>query len=89
MLTILYDVDTEGSGPKLIVVESWIVAGSDPETIAKIPLSPQTDGFAMATTRILQVEEGEIDVATLTDAEPLLLKLLTRVVYVTPPSVDN
>ena len=89
MLTVLYEVDVLGSEPKLIVVESWIVGGSDPETIVNTPLSPQIDGSETATTRILQFVEGEIELGTLTVAEPLLLVLPRRVVYVSPPSADS
>jgi hypothetical protein len=79
----------EGSVPKLTVEASWIVGGSKPETIEKIALSPQTVGFAAASTRILQFLEVSVAVGTNTNAEPLLLALFRRVVNVPPPLVDK
>ena len=77
------------SEPKDMFPESWIVDGSDPETIVKVPLSPPTDALTTDSTRNLQLVDAEVDAGIVTDAEPVLGALLRIVVYVLPPFVDK
>jgi hypothetical protein len=51
--------------------ESWIVDGSDPETIVKVPLSPKTAEFSVELTRSLQLVDAGVDGGTETEAEPV------------------